>query len=181
MDRVRSCSALDGKRVEHNASLRVSNDWDPGAHKVVCPDDQRLIGITSSDQRGLCTDATEGDLWQQGTTAVKVAQEKVTTDWASGFTRYQCAEGQFMIGYSQRGDGMSAILCAPGRIPLAGAGRTLWDDKYDQRPASGESGDYAEGHIKAQCNADEYAAGIAFSWKFWRGGHPDALSCRKLK
>ncbi|MEV6101336.1 cellulase family glycosylhydrolase [Nocardia sp. NPDC051981] len=181
VDRVRSWSALDGKHVTHNASLRASNDWDSGANKVVCPDDQRLIGISSSDERGLCTDATEGDLWKPGTTAVKVAEEKVTTDWAGGFTKYQCAEGQFMIGYSQRGDGMSAILCAPGRIPLAGAGRTLWDDKYDQRPASGEGGDYAEGHIKAQCNADEYAAGIAFSWKFWRGGHPDALYCRKLK
>ncbi|QLY29751.1 glycoside hydrolase family 5 protein [Nocardia huaxiensis] len=177
---VRTWSALNAEHRDHNASLRAANDWDPGAHKAVCPDDQRLIGISSGDHRGLCTDATQGDLWQAGTTAMVVKTENVTTDWASGFTKYQCAEGQFMIGYSLRGDGMSAVLCAPGRIPLAGAGRTVWDDKWDNRPASGEGGDYAEGFYKAQCNADEYAAGIGFSRVWYRGGHPDALYCRKL-
>ncbi|WP_084523154.1 glycoside hydrolase family 5 protein [Nocardia inohanensis] len=177
---VRTWSALDGKHRDNNASLRAAADWDSGAHKVVCPDDQRLIGISSGDQRGLCTDATQGDLWQSGSAAVVVKTEQVRTDWASGFTKYQCAEGQFMIGYSQRGDGMSAILCVQGRIPLAGAGRTVWDDKGDNRPASGEGGDYAQGFYKAQCEADEYAAGIGFSRVWYRKGHPDALYCRKL-
>lgn len=180
VDSVRTWSALDGKHGTHNASLRAAGDWDAGANKVVCPDDQRLIGISSRDLRGLCTDAGVADLWQAGTTAVKVDKEQVTTDWAGGFTKYQCAAGQFMIGYSLRGEAMSAILCATGRVPLAGAGRTLWDDKGDNRPASGEGGDYAEGFYKAQCEADEYAAGVAFSRVWYRGGHPDALYCRKL-
>ncbi|MFE3259825.1 glycoside hydrolase family 5 protein [Nocardia sp. NPDC059091] len=178
---VRAWSMLNAIHDDHNASLRAANDWDPGAHKLVCPDDQRLIGISSRGQGGLCTDATEGNLWQANTSATKVATEKVTTDWANGFTKYQCAEGQFMIGYSVRGDGTSAVLCAPGRIPLAGAGRTVWDDRGDNRPASGEGGDYANGYYKGQCNADEYAAGIAFSWANARYGHPDALYCRKLR
>ncbi|MEV0029565.1 cellulase family glycosylhydrolase [Nocardia sp. NPDC050793] len=177
---VRTWSMLNGIHEDDNRSLRAAADWDSGAHKLVCPDDQRLIGISARGQGGLCTDATQGDLWKPGTTAVKVSEEKVSTDWASGFTKYQCADGQFMIGYSLRGDGMSAILCAPGSIALAGAGRTLWDDRGDSRPASGEGGDYAEGYYKAQCNADEYAAGIAFSWANSRHGHPDALYCRKL-
>ncbi|MFD7842387.1 glycoside hydrolase family 5 protein [Nocardia sp. NPDC059764] len=177
---VRGWSMLNAIHDDHNASLRAAADWDSGAHKLVCPDDQRLIGISSRGQGGLCTDATEGDLWQPGTSATKVSSEKVTTDWAGGFTKYQCTEGQFMIGYSLRGDGMSAILCAPARRALAGAGRTVWDDRGDNRPASGEGGDYASGWYKGQCNADEYAAGIAFSWANARGGHPDALYCRKL-
>ncbi|GAB2544446.1 glycoside hydrolase family 5 protein [Nocardia heshunensis] len=177
---VRAWSMLNAIHDDHNASLRAANDWDPGAHKLVCPDDQRLIGISATGQGGLCTDATEGNLWKDGTSATKVSDEKVTTDWANGFTKYQCAEGQFMIGYSVRGDATSAVLCAPGRIPLAGAGRTVWDDKGDNRPSSGEGGDYANGYYKGQCNADEYAAGIAFSWANSRHAHPDALYCRKL-
>ncbi len=177
---VRTWSMLNAIHEDDNRSLRAAADWDPGHHKLTCPDDQRLIGISSRGQGGLCTDATEVDLWQPGTQAVMVASEKVSTDWANGFTKYQCQDGQFMIGYSMDGDGMAAILCAPARKPLAGAGRTLWDDKEDQRPASREGGDYANGYLKAQCNADEYAAGIGFSYVSWRGGHPDALYCRKL-
>ncbi|MFE3292555.1 glycoside hydrolase family 5 protein [Rhodococcus sp. NPDC059234] len=177
---VRTWSMLNAIHEDDNRSLRAADDWDNGAHKLVCPDDQRLIGISARGQGGLCTDATEGNLWQQGTAAVKVNSEKVSTDWAGGFTKYQCQDGQFMIGYSLNGDAMSAILCAPGRRQLAGAGRTVWDDRGDSRPASGEGGDYANGYYKGQCNADEYAAGIAFSWANSRHAHPDALYCRKL-
>ncbi|MEV0033404.1 hypothetical protein [Nocardia sp. NPDC050793] len=42
-------------------SLRAAADWDPGAHKLTCPDDQRSIGISARGQGGLCTDATQGD------------------------------------------------------------------------------------------------------------------------
>ncbi|MGW4533475.1 glycoside hydrolase family 5 protein [Nocardia sp. NPDC004340] len=178
---VRTWSMLYGTNADHNASLRAGNDWDSGATKMVCPDDQRLIGISATGRRGLCTDSNEGDLWRPGTLANKVNEERVDTDWANGFTKYQCQNGQFMIGYSLNGEGMSAILCAPGRIPLAGAGRTVWDDKGDNRPASGEGGDYAANHYKGQCNSDEYAAGIGFSWANLRHGHPDALYCRKLE
>ncbi|MEV0063063.1 cellulase family glycosylhydrolase [Nocardia sp. NPDC050718] len=178
---VRTWSMLNGIHEDDNRSVRAAADWDSGAHKLVCPDDQRLIGISSRGQGGLCTDATEGALWQPGTTAVKVDSERVSTDWAGGFTKYQCRDGQFMIGYSLRGDKVSAILCAPARLPLAGAGRTLWDDRGDSRPASGEGGDYAHGYYKAQCAATEYAAGIAFSWANARGAHPDALYCRALR
>ncbi|MFE3800189.1 cellulase family glycosylhydrolase [Nocardia tengchongensis] len=178
---VRTWSMLYGIHEDRNESLRAGNDWDPGARKMVCPDDQRMIGISDRGQGGLCTDTNEGDLWRPGTQANTVNTEKVDTDWASGFTKYQCQTGQFMIGYSLHGDGMSAILCAPARISLAGAGRTLWIDKGDNRPASGEGGDFAPGYYKGQCNSDEYAAGIAFSWANLRYGHPDALYCRKLK
>ncbi|MEV6660356.1 glycoside hydrolase family 5 protein [Nocardia fluminea] len=177
---VRTWSMLNGIHGDDNRSLRAAADWDSGAHKLVCPDDQRLIGISSKGQGGLCTDATEGELWQPGTTAVKVDSEQPTSDWAAGMTKYECPAGQFMMGYSLRGNSMSAILCAPSRTPLAGVGRTVWADRGDNRPASGEGGDYAHGYYKGQCDADEYAAGIGFSNVFWRAGHPDALYCRKL-
>lgn len=177
---ARSWSMLQGIHEDDNRSLRAAADWDIGANKMVCPDGQRLIGVSDRGQGGLCTDATARELWQAGTDAVKVDTEKVSTDWAGGFTKYQCAEGSFMIGYSLQGDGMSGILCAPGSKPLAGAGRTLWFDRGDNRPGTGEGGDWAEGYYKGQCNADEYIAGIAFSGANRRGNRPQALYCRAL-
>ncbi|RMI34467.1 glycoside hydrolase [Nocardia stercoris] len=177
---TRTWSMLNGIHADDNESLRAAADWDSGARKLVCPDDQRMIGISDRGQGGLCTDATAGNLWTPGTTATRVASEHVTTDWASGFTKYQCATGQFMIGYSLHGDAVNSILCAPARIPLAGNGRTVWDDRGDNRPASGEGGDYAVGYYKGQCNSNEYLAGIAFSWANLRYGHPDAIYCRSM-
>ncbi|MGW6422646.1 glycoside hydrolase family 5 protein [Nocardia sp. NPDC055053] len=177
---ARNWSMLQGIHEDDNRSLRAAADWDSGAHKMVCPDGQRLIGVSDRGQGGLCTDATVRELWQPGADAVKVDSETVRTDWANGFTKYQCAEGSFMIGYSLNGDAMSGILCAPGSKPLAGAGRTLWFDRGDNRPASGEGGDWAEGYYKGQCNADEYVAGIAFSGANRRGNRPQALYCRTL-
>ncbi|MFE3105494.1 glycoside hydrolase family 5 protein [Nocardia tengchongensis] len=176
----RTWSMLQGIHEDDNRSIRAAADWDGGAHKMVCPDGQRLFGVSDRGQGGLCGDATLGDLWQPGTSAVKVSSEKVSTDWAGGFTKYQCTDGQFMIGYSLRGDAMSGILCAPGRVPLAGAGRTLWFDKGDNRPSSGEGGDWANSYYKGQCNANEYVAGIAFSGNNNRGNRPQALYCRTL-
>ncbi|CAM5555306.1 Glycoside hydrolase family 5 domain-containing protein OS=Streptomyces microflavus OX=1919 GN=Smic_57830 PE=3 SV=1 [Streptomyces microflavus] len=130
-----------------------------GPGKLTCPDDQRLIGISRRGQGGLCTDAGAAALGASGALSRVTSEAGVTTDWARGFTKYQCAEGQFMTGYSVRGDRVSAVLCSPARIALAGPGRTLWDDRGDSRPSSGEGGDYATGFHKAQCRADEYAAG----------------------
>ncbi|MER5325930.1 glycoside hydrolase family 5 protein [Streptosporangium roseum] len=178
---VRTWSMLRAIHADANQSarMRARSDWDGGARKLSCPDDQRLIGISQKGQGGLCTDAGVANLWGSGDATV-VTSENVTTDWASGFTKYQCPAGSFMSGYSLRGDKVSAVLCAPGRVPLAGAGRTLWDDRGNSRPASGEGGDYATGYYKAQCASDEYAAGVAFSTKIGRYGTPDALYCRKL-
>ncbi|MEV4181971.1 cellulase family glycosylhydrolase [Streptosporangium canum] len=178
---VRTWSMLRASHVDANQSarMRARSDWDGGARKLSCPDDQRLIGISQKGQGGLCTDAGVANLWGSGDATV-VTSENVMTDWAAGFTKYQCPTGSFMSGYSLRGDKVSAVLCAPGRIPLAGAGRTLWDDRSDSRPSSGEGGDYASGYRKAQCASDEYAAGVAFSTKIGRYGTPDALYCRKL-
>ncbi|WP_067139524.1 hypothetical protein [Microtetraspora malaysiensis] len=165
--------------ANQSARMRAQGDWDSGARKLSCPDDQRLIGISQKGQGGLCTDTGMANMWGSAA-ATMVKSESVTTDWAVGFTKYQCPNGSFMNGYSLRGDRVSAVLCAPGRVPLAGAGRTLWDDRGDSRPASGEGGDYANGYYKAQCAADEYAAGIAFSTSVGRYGTPDALYCRRF-
>lgn len=178
---VRTWSQLRAKHRDHIASVRVraAGDWDPGKRKAVCPDDQRLVGITHFDHYALCTDAGAANLWQSGPTT-KVTSEDATEDWASGFTKYQCPAGQFVIGYALSGNAVSSVLCAPARLPLAGAGRTVWDDRHDNRPPSGEGGDWAIGNTKAQCESDEYAAGIAFSYRTGRHGTPDALYCRKL-
>ncbi|KFK91286.1 glycoside hydrolase [Streptomyces sp. JS01] len=177
---VRTWSMLKATHTDANRSLRAAADWDSGARKLTCPDDQRLIGVSQRGQGGLCTDAGAAGLGAPGALSKVISEAGVTTDWARGFTKYQCATGQFMTGYSVRGDRVSAVLCAPARVALAGEGRTLWDDRGDSRPASGEGGDYAKGYHKAQCRADEYAAGIAFSTAIGRAGTPDALYCRRL-
>ncbi|MET8880073.1 glycoside hydrolase family 5 protein [Streptomyces rubiginosohelvolus] len=177
---VRTWSMLKATHADANRSLRAEADWDGGARKLTCPDDQRLIGISQRGQGGLCTDAGVAGLGAPGALSKVTSEAGVTTDWARGFTKYQCSQGQFMTGYSVRGDRVSAVLCAPARVALAGEGRTLWDDRGDSRPASGEGGDYAKGYHKAQCRADEYAAGIAFSTAIGRSGTPDALYCRRL-
>ncbi|MFF4942214.1 glycoside hydrolase family 5 protein [Streptomyces rubiginosohelvolus] len=177
---VRTWSMLKATHADANRSLRAAADWDGGARKLTCPDDQRLIGVSQRGQGGLCTDAGAAGLGAPGALSKVTSEAGVTTDWARGFTKYQCATGQFMTGYSVRGDRVSAVLCAPARVALAGEGRTLWDDRGDSRPASGEGGDYAKGYHKAQCRADEYAAGIAFSTAIGRAGTPDALYCRRL-
>lgn len=102
-------------------------------------------------------------------------------DWAGGYTKFQCPGGQFLIGYSLRGERVSAALCAPARTALpAGAGRTVWFDRGDNRPAGAGGGDFASGHYKGQCLPGEYAAGIAFTTRAASRPSPAALLCRPL-
>ncbi|MYW43565.1 cellulase family glycosylhydrolase [Streptomyces sp. SID161] len=167
------------------ASLRVraAGDWDPGARKAACPDGTRLAGLAHTGGRGLCTDAGAGELRGAGARQTVVTDERGVPaggDWASGYTKYQCPAGEFLIGYSLRGERLSAALCAPARSALPGAGRTVWFDRSDSRPADAAGGDFAYGSYKGQCAADEYAAGIAFTTRVGSRPGPAALLCRPL-
>ncbi|WP_374199351.1 hypothetical protein [Streptomyces sp. ISL-44] len=85
-----------------------------------------------------------------------------------------------MIGYSVRGQAVSAVLCAQAGRTLGTNGRTVWFDRGDNRPAGGPGGEFGYGNYKGQCGTDEYAAGIAFTGAWAKGKTPDALLCRKL-
>nr|WP_254705953.1 cellulase family glycosylhydrolase [Streptomyces vilmorinianum] len=166
---------------DHNASLRVraGGDWDSGARKAVCPDGSRLAGLSHTGGRGLC--ASSG--LRAGTGGHTVVRDESHVpaggDWATGYTKFQCPAGQFLIGYSLRDARVSAALCAPARTALAtSAGRTVWFDRGDNRPAGAPGGDYAYGHFKGQCLPTEYAAGIAFTTRFGSRPSPAALLCR---
>jgi endoglucanase len=63
---------------------------------------------------------------------------------------------------------------------LGTAGRTVWFDRGDDRGQDPKGGDFASGHYKGQCAADEYAAGIAYTGRTGSARTPDALYCRKL-
>ncbi|WP_372482418.1 glycoside hydrolase family 5 protein [Streptomyces bambusae] len=171
---------------DHVQSLRTraQGDWDSGARKAVCPDGQRLVGLSHSGGRGLCTDAPAlGDLRAAGNTQTVVWDERYVPaggDWAGGYTKLQCPPQQFLIGYSRRGDRTSAALCVPAREQLGTAGRTVWFDRGDNRPAGSPGADFAYGHYKGQCGTDEYAAGVAFTTRVGSRGLPDALLCRRL-
>ncbi|MEV8094404.1 cellulase family glycosylhydrolase [Kitasatospora sp. NPDC085879] len=164
--------------------VRAAGDWDNGARKAVCPDGERLLGLSHSGGRGLCTDtATDGDLRAATGEAETVRDERNVPaggDWASGYTKLQCAQGQFLIGYSVRGARVSAALCARARRPLGTGTRTVWFDRGDNRPAGAPGGEFAYGAYKGQCTSGEYAAGIAFTTRVGSSGTPDALLCRPL-
>ncbi|WP_241662428.1 MULTISPECIES: cellulase family glycosylhydrolase [unclassified Streptomyces] len=176
--------ATDHGDAVESLRVRAGGDWDSGAYKAVCPDGLRLIGLSHTGGRGLCTDTTGGDLRAAGNTQTVVTDERNVPaggDWAAGYTKLQCPAGQFLIGYSRRGERVSAALCAPARVPLGATGRTVWFDRSDNRPSDGAGGDFAEGHYKGQCAADEYAAGIAFTTRLGSSPGPAALLCSPLR
>lgn len=175
---------LDLDHTDYNvsATMLAKPDWSPGNRKGNCPDTQRLVGLGRSDNRGLCTDA--GQPAKAGGPWTVVTDERYVTggDWAGGYDKRQCPDRTFAVGYSVKGNAMSALLCAPATASLPTTNRVLWFDKGDNRPATGGSNasDWAPGYYKGQCDDDEYVAGVAFTWKWNHGGAPDALLCRPL-
>ncbi|MFI9105905.1 glycoside hydrolase family 5 protein [Streptomyces fildesensis] len=173
---------LDNADAVRSLRMRGGPDWDSGARKATCPDGQRLIGLAHTGNRGLCTDTGAGDLRSAGPEYTVVRDESYVRsgDWAGGYTKLECPAGQFLDGYSVRGAAVSAALCVPARAALGTAGRTVWFDRGDNRPAGGPGGEFASGNYKGQCATDEYAAGIAYTGRVGSRRTPDALLCRKL-
>ncbi|MEU8620561.1 cellulase family glycosylhydrolase [Streptomyces sp. NPDC048623] len=176
---------LDHADAVQSLRTRAGGDWDSGARKGVCPDGQRLIGLSHHDGRGLCTDAGARGLTAPGGPVTVVHDERYVKegDWAGGYTKLQCPQGQFAIGYSLRGQAVSGLLCTGASRALPLTGRTLWFDRGDNRPAGPDGapgGEFAEGNYKGQCATGEYIAGIAFTGAWLKGKTPDALLCRTL-
>ena len=169
-----------GDYVKSNTILTKNWDWDSGARKGACTDDMRLIGLSRSLHRGLCTDAVYGSqLWNSARDTVVVTNEQyVSTDWASQYTKLQCPPDHYVIGYAFRGQKTSSVVCAKTdrQGGLGGSGRTMWFDRADAR-GSGGGGDFATQDYKGQCANDEYIAGVAYTSRAG-GGAPAALFCR---
>src|SRR5262249_34036407 len=49
---------LDHDDFDQSLRMRARPDWDSGARKAVCPDGQRLVGLSHTGNRGLCTPGT---------------------------------------------------------------------------------------------------------------------------
>ncbi|MEU1189127.1 cellulase family glycosylhydrolase [Streptomyces sp. NPDC005859] len=180
---VRRMLTTDHGDAVQSRRVRAGGDWDPGASKAACPDGLRLIGLSHSGGRGLCTDTSGGDLRAPGTAQTVVTDERNVPaggDWAGGYTKLQCPAGQFLIGYSRRGERVSAALCVPARSAPGRVGRTVWFDRSDNRPVDA-GGDFAAGHYKGQCAADEYATGIAYTTRIGGTPGPAALLCVALR
>jgi len=167
-----------------NQSLRLGQqDWDHGARKAVCPDGQRLIGLSYTGSRGLCTDAGAADLLTVAGYEVVRDERNVLPerDWARGYTKFQCPADHVLTGYSVRGVNLSSVLCARVSTPLPGDGSALWFDRGDNRLGDANGGDFARGHFKGQCADSEYAAGVAWTNRFGSPfKRPAALLCRRL-
>ncbi|WP_371872331.1 glycoside hydrolase family 5 protein [Streptomyces caniferus] len=175
---------LDHRDFVQSLSARALGDWDVGARKAACPDGERLIGLSHTQGRGLCTDApTAGALRSPGSSPEVVRDERYVPaggDWAPGYRKLQCPEGHFLSGYSLRGERVSAALCTPARASLGTTGETVWFDRGDHRPPGDPGGDFAYGHYKGQCPSDAYAAGIAHTARPGHRDSPEALLCRPL-
>lgn len=159
---------------------RGRGDWDSGASKAMCPDGQRLVALSNSQRRGLCTDSTFGDLWAADRATTTVWTEEYTTsDWASGYTKYQCPQDQFVVGYAMRGAKVSTIMCARANRSLGTtSSQTVWFDQGDNMRDDG-GGQFADGDWRGGCTRDEYMAGVAFTTRIFKEGKPDAILCRK--
>ncbi|KJL27303.1 Endoglucanase E1 precursor [Microbacterium azadirachtae] len=178
----------DSYLPDTNASALMQDrpDWDPGQWKGVCPDTERLQGLSRSSNRGLCTDAGQPSL----TTVRHVVstEANVQVDWAGGYSKLQCANGEIAVGLSLTIGTVnrwaaSRLLCAPSASALPSSnGRTLWFDRADNRPAGGGStaSDWAPGRFKGQCADGEYIAGVAYTYQRLQGGVPSALLCKPL-
>ncbi|MET9660902.1 cellulase family glycosylhydrolase [Streptomyces sp. NPDC006510] len=173
---------LDHADAVQSLRVRSQGDWDSGARKGVCPDGQRISGVSHRDGHSLCTDAGAPGLSAPAAAFTVVTDERYVQqgDWASGYTKLQCPQDQFMAGYSIRGQAVSGVLCVSASHALPTTGRTVWFDRGDNRPAGNPGGEFASGNYKGQCSVDEYAAGIAFTGAWAKGSTPDALLCRKL-
>ncbi|KAG6909455.1 hypothetical protein DXG01_000440 [Tephrocybe rancida] len=156
-------------------------DWDSGATKGMCPDGLRLIGISAASTRALCTNSASY-AWASGNPTTTVYNENYVTgsDWASGYTKYQCPSNSYVVGYAIRGSKVSTVLCAQALKPLGASGSgTKWFDKGDNRPAGEVGGDFHNGEYKGVCETGEYVAGIAFTTRVGSNGAPAAILCWK--
>ncbi|WP_406282052.1 glycoside hydrolase family 5 protein [Embleya sp. NBC_00896] len=173
--------SLDHSDAQASLRMRGLPDWDSGARKGTCPDGQRVIGLSHTGNRGLCTDTgTPGPTAPTAAYTVVRDQSYVQNDWATGYTKLECPTGRLMTGYSVRGAAVSAILCTQPAGTLGTQARTLWFDRADNRPAGLPGGEFADGNLKGQCNADEYAAGVAYTGRVGSAKTPDALLCKRL-
>jgi endoglucanase len=163
---------LDHADFNQSLAMRAQPDWDTGARKASCPDGERLVGLSHTGNRGLCTDGPP----QGGGSAVVRDESYVDSDWARGYTKLQCPASNFMIGYSVRGADLSSVLCVPAAGAVKAGGRTVWFDRGDNRPTGPNGGDFAYGNDKGQC-----ADSVAYTSRvFSPGKEPDALLCRPL-
>lgn len=173
---------MDHEDAVQSLIIRGRGDWDSGARKANCPDGLRLVGVSRTGSRGLCTDYGYGNgLWTSGNPTVTVnSQQYVSPDWASGYTKYQCPQDHYVVGFSVRGSTLSSVLCArAGRSLGTGTSTTRWFDRGDNIPAGSPGGDFHSGQYKGVCNADEYIAGIAFTTRIFANPAPAAIYCRK--
>lgn len=165
---------LDYADFQESRAVRALPDWNSGARKGACPDGQRVIGLSRTGNRGLCTGSWAAPA---GYTVVR-DESYVDTDWASGYTKVQCPPDYFLAGYSVTGVAFSAALCGRSTTPLGRNGRTVWFDRGDNRPAGNPGGEFANGNYKGQCATNEYVAGVAYTGRIGSRRTPDALLCR---
>lgn len=153
-------------------------DWLPGATKGTCPDQARLLGL-SSNYRGLCGNIEFNDTWvkrELSVQAVDASRRHHLGDdrWANELTKYECPDQFYATGFTRHPWGSSGILCAASKRQLSRICRSLsFESSNEKKLTSG--GDWSLGIHKLQCQNDEYLAAIG-----QKHGNIGAIICCKI-
>lgn len=171
------------------------NDWDPSRGKVTCPGvgadsshvnvGEGLVGISVDPSNGqghaaLCrprmsfngSAPTLITLDQRNDIRRTQHWSQNSGDWDPNFYKLECGSGEYASGVSQDANGQfHGILCT--RADNGKLFTSSCEVRYFGDPSSIAS-DWSPGYQKADCDWDEYVAGVSFS----TGGlNPHALLC----
>jgi hypothetical protein len=151
-----------------------TGDWDPGAFKGECADDELLAGVSVDQGSGhphslLC--CTRGAPPARAPFRDTSTMRDNGPDWDSCHGKATCAPGEGVSGISEvPGDSARTALCrSAGTARLSGqvtATLTL-DAHQDQRRAQ-RMGDWAPGYYKLECGIGEYINAVS----------EDAIGCQ---
>jgi hypothetical protein len=154
----------------------LNDYWDYGYTIATCAYDETIAGISDipgdTARTALCA-TVPSTTFSYGVTAVlnvtngDQRRAQRLGDWAPGYTKLECASGEYVRGVSEdsvntgNDHHFHAIECATGSV-LSDTCNTLVFDQGDNR-GNTASGDWDVGAYKGECASGEYVGGVSVS------------------
>jgi hypothetical protein len=180
-----SCMPDCGRLVFRGQQARRATtvDWAPDEFMGECGSLQAVVGLSTTlghmASAVLCT--RDDDMYKHGAAsgchAVALAATTMGNDWDVGFSKGECAQGEFMAGVAQSKTGeLTRILCCPGPVKKQACARqVMWDSDGREAGAAASTGDWDYLHFKGECAPGRYVAGV--SRTMMSGGLAHAILC----
>lgn len=158
-----------------NSLYKESTLEQSGSIKASCPDGLRLVGLGQQGNHlnGLCTDNYYGrKLWKETGRSFEIVSSSiyVTSDWAQGQIKYQCASNHHIIGYSASDLMVKDIVCAKSSSQNLVTKRsseiyhTVWLLHPKDRVNSSTQQAWHQSHTRtAACSDDQILVGVALT------------------